>query len=96
MGFYFPMTGRGQSPGRERKKTTCGNAKHETGGTGNKGDGKTVNFPTKATEAWWNVSFLFQHRKKEVHGSLTVREKENYRVTLRSCGSCWKERRRQR
>jgi len=59
------------------------------GATGNKGDGKTVNSPTKATEAWWNVSFLLQHCRKEVHGSLTVREKENYRVTLRTCGSCW-------
>jgi len=59
------------------------------GATGNKGDGKTVNSLTKATEAWWNVSFLLQHCGKEVHGSLTVREKENYRVTLRTCGSGW-------
>jgi hypothetical protein len=58
------------------------------GGAGIKEDGKTVNSLTKATEASWNVSFLIEHCKKEVHGSLAVRRKEYHRVTLRIRGSC--------
>jgi hypothetical protein len=58
------------------------------GGAGIKGDGKTVNSLTTATEASWNVSFLIQHCEKEVHGSLAVRRKEYHRVTLRIRGSC--------
>jgi hypothetical protein len=89
MGSYFATAGRRQSPGRERKKDYLRESQTRDGDAGTKGDGKTVNSPTKATEASWNVSFLFQHCEKEVHGSLTVRRKENYRVTLRRCGSCW-------